>query len=155
MFLATLNENMIDKEHTLTNYRITWMMSTQAFLFSAFCYILISTTGNKHEELQKTAIMLLKFIPLFGATLGIVSGLGILAAQNVLEVLERERSSYRDVLATLFGYHEMPDIGFRRVGRLGWTRFGGIWPPRLVVCAIVLLWLFVLFTRFGIVDRGA
>jgi hypothetical protein len=143
--LATLNENLLDKEHNLTNHRMAWMMSTQAFLFGAFCLILISQPKDQH-----TSAMLLNLIPCFGLAIAAAASLGILAAQSVVKVLERERSVYRDVLSKLFSYPAMPDVGCRRVGPLVWTRFGGVWPPRIIALGIGVNWLFVLLGRFGL-----
>jgi hypothetical protein len=153
VFLATLNENLLDKEHNLTNHRMAWMMSTQAFLFGAFCVILINDPKD-----QRTSSMLLDLIPLFGLVVAITAIIGIFAAQLVIKVLETERSIYRDILSELFNYSEMPDIGCNRDGWLFWTRFGGVWPPRIIAVGIAILWLKVLLQRFGIsfgiIDRG-
>ncbi|CAN1208895.1 hypothetical protein TUMEXPCC7403_01640 [Tumidithrix helvetica PCC 7403] len=149
VFLATLNENLLDKEHNLTNHRMAWMMSTQAFLFSTFCIILI----NSPKE-QRTAAMLLNLIPGFALVIAVTAIIGIFAAQSVIDVLEKERSIYHKILKFLFDHSDMPDIGYERSGGLSWTRFGGVWPPRIISIGIAILWLLVLLGRFGLIDRG-
>lgn len=145
VFLAAVNEGLLDKEFTLANHRMSWMMTSQSILFGAFC--LVGFNKDKNPEI---AAMLLRFIP-FAAWAIVLAGLsGIVAAQIVIYRLEHERSYYQAVLRKIFGA-DIPDIGSCRQGSwTGRTRFMGFVPSIVITSLLFLLWSYLLLSRLNI-----
>ncbi len=145
IFLASLNEGLLDKEFTLANHRMSWTMTSQSILLGAFCLVAFNKDKN-----QEVADMLLKFIPLAAWAIVLAGLSGIIAAQIVIYRLEHERSYYQAVLRKIFGA-DIPDIGSCRQGSwTGRTRFMGFVPSIVITSLIFLLWSYLLLSRLSI-----
>src|SRR5258707_9126438 len=92
VFLASYNENLLEKEFKLQNDRISWMMTSQSVLFAGFCIIL---TGRLDRLDTGIATRLLEVIPLLAILIIGATICGVFAAQSVVNRLEQERSSYQ------------------------------------------------------------
>ncbi|MBS0262209.1 MAG: hypothetical protein JSS02_09690 [Planctomycetes bacterium] len=146
LFLATLNESLIDKEWKLAGDRAGLMMSAQAFLFGAFFLILF----NKEKNVD-AARLLLTVIPIVGAVIIAFSSCGIFIAVAVARRLEEERSYYQGVLSRMFKI-SIPDLGVRRSANraLSWSRPLGLMPFIVISLILFVLWGIVLLSRLTI-----
>jgi hypothetical protein len=77
----------IEHEDNLVNHRMSWLMSSQAFLFGAFVILIngpIFSTDARTDDFKDIATALLYFIPLAGITISFCSGVGVYAAFNAI-----------------------------------------------------------------------
>ena len=160
VFLATYNENLLDKELKLANDRIGWMMTSQSILLGAFCLLYI----NKNRPQSATqaappsispdsgvdvAASLLPLIPFVALAIVIAGLIGFGAAQIVIHTLETERTFYQAALSRHFSI-SIPDIGCNRQGRwLRKTRKMGYVPSLAIMGLLILLWGYLLLTRLN------
>jgi hypothetical protein len=76
----------------------------------------------------------------------VIAVIGLIAAERVSTVLEKERSFYQAVLRKIFSAN-IPDIGFRRKRPIRGTRFFGWLPSIAVPIAFLVVWLAVILSH--------
>jgi hypothetical protein len=78
---------VIEHENTLTNHRLTWLFSSQAFLFAAFALVFQSSLkqGELRDGIQHQVSVVLGGISALGFTICIYLYWGIKAAQSHLD----------------------------------------------------------------------
>ena len=75
--------HQIEREDSLINTRITWMLTFEGFLFAALALV-----ANK-ENIGTAVYKVLKYaLPLMGIAVGMLAFLGVQAALSALEVLK-------------------------------------------------------------------
>lgn len=77
----------IEHENLLTNHRITWLMSSQGFLFAAYAAVFKEWLDAKPEHIQLYSILLL-MIAVFGVMICAVSRRALTAAGHQLRDLD-------------------------------------------------------------------
>ena len=141
VLFATLNEELISKEIRLSSDRIGWLITTQSFLFGAFCLIAISSNNN-----TETARNLLLIIPVLGLLTLLGTMAGVIAARIVLVELEKQRGDFQKKLNVLFGT-TFALIDTDRQGRLRGSRMLGGIPFNVITVVLLLLWGIILYHR--------
>lgn len=76
--------HQIEREDGLVNYRLTWMLTTQALLFAAFVTLSSQVEGTLPEPL---GAVLSYLMPTTGLILGLGSFLGVFAAYRAIRDL--------------------------------------------------------------------
>ena len=135
----------IQSEHTLLSHRMTWYVTSQSFLMTAYAI----AWGKGHEIAWKAFFQ--NGIPLLGVLLSIGAWLGIFSAvwvqAHVIEsqtaLLEKMRKRFEDAndaqaLATLNDYS-----GTTCAGRPSKTRFHwlAMMPPCMIPAVFLLTWI--------------
>jgi hypothetical protein len=83
-FCLTRFDNLIKSEFDLVSHRMSWLMTSQAFLFSAFAISNV-ISGQRIKELTT---ILLTIIPLLGITTSLLVKKSIKAAHGVVNDLK-------------------------------------------------------------------
>lgn len=154
VFLAALNEQLLDKELRLSNDRMTWMMASQTVLFAAFYILLVNKDNPSNSPMVKQiATRLLDWIPVVAIIIIGCALAGIIAARLVGRSLERERSFYQEALYKIFNVN-IPDIGSRRKGVLYLTRTLGSLLSWAVPALLLIVWISIIVSRLEIAFRA-
>jgi hypothetical protein len=74
----------IQHEHSWIQQRVSWHLATNAFLFSAYS-ILVVSTGSKGNDLSPSTSVLLVLIPVVGALFSSLVYVGVLAAAGEIK----------------------------------------------------------------------
>jgi hypothetical protein len=138
ILLASLNEEMLSKELRLINDRVGWITATQSILFGAFYVLLIN-----QDKLPQAVNILPKVILLVSIPILVGAYIGVVAAQKVIDQLEKERSFYQRTLSEIFDYR-IPDVGCYREGSLMGTRVLGSTPFFWVTVILFIIWVTIL-----------
>lgn len=120
-------------EFDLIGYRMTWLMTSQAFLFAAFT---VCVTAPQ-PRLRLLAEWLQFVLPSVGVISALVVALAILAAHRVVERLKPTREAL-EKLATLKGFETLG------VGVESREHAWGNLPSRILPWVLVTAWLLLL-----------
>ncbi len=149
IFLATLNEELISKEIKLISDRVSWLTTSQGFLFSAFCLLLIS----RNDKTTETANTLLFLIPVIALCSLVGISIGIFAAELVMDRLATERTFYTLVLKKIYFDIDIPDLGSERKGGLFCTGVMGRLPYYALAVFLFVIWTIILLGRVQVVSK--
>ena len=143
-------------EDNLVNQRLTWLLTSQTIMFSAYGLILqfggseISCEENRHYQLLKVIIFL-------GMTTSALIFLGIIAAAIVLRKIwikelsnnansthkcnyDKQKSSDEEKILDIKPNHYSEDIT--------WVSFyGGLLPPVFIPILFFFSWVYLIYTN--------
>lgn len=134
---ATLTEARLAHEFNLGGQRMSWLVTSQAFLFAAWVQIArfnLPPEGSASDDLQHLSVL----VPIVGLLVAGVGWFAVLAAQRVTDHLVAERVKYDATLNLL-----RMDIGREDP----WTRFVGHLPGAVLPPVFVVAWGTVLARR--------
>ena len=119
--------------------RMSWLVISQSFLFSAFA------TASQRD--LPILIVLKWIVPVMGLIQAMATRLSIMSASRVDSELYKTRSIL-DVGLRLYapGMHKLPPLGDVRSGRLYGTRWRGALSSRMIPSSLVLAWALILLT---------
>jgi len=81
----------IQHEESWIQQRVSWHLATNAFLFSAYAFLVVSA-GSKGNDLSPPTSVLLVLIPVVGALFSSLVFIGVLAAAGEIKHILREWS---------------------------------------------------------------
>ena len=145
--LGSLIESKIAHEISLLGHRMTWLVISESFLFSAFSIILTSA-----NMVTKTAPVLLLLLPSVGIAVVLFVYPSLFAAHRVMAALLRSRSEIERKLISLTQI-KLPELGGltdTRNPELGWTLWCGSLPVWCVPAVILVAWILVLLIRISL-----
>lgn len=116
----------IEREDSLVNTRITWMLTSQGFLFAALALIV---NKDARAELYKILVFIL---PLTGASLSLIGLFGVYAANSALRKLKAKWPDIED------------DKFVRPFGGKTASFIGNI-PCYSLPVTMCIIWLFILY----------
>jgi hypothetical protein len=134
--LNRLDSN-IKAEFDLIGHRMTWLVISQSFLFSAFSLAAANPTG------PHVLRILLWLLPSLGTVASITVYLAILAAHSVIRKVKKDRRPLEEVANKKFGL-ELDSCGDDR-----WEHVVGNVPSLLIPPAIIIAWIILLSTVFA------
>jgi hypothetical protein len=141
--LGWLIENKVAHEISLIGHRMTWLVVSESFLFSAFAAILTST-----PHMTRTADMLLGVIPILGILIIVLVWPSLIAARAVLQALLDPRGDIEDSLKGSFTGIKIPNLGAKsREDYLKWTRWAGDLSIFGVPLTLLIAWGATLYIR--------
>ena len=117
--------------------RMSWLVISQSFLFSAF-----ATAAQRDLPIL---IVLKWIVPLLGLVQAVATQISIMSASAVDGELYKTRSLL-DVGLRLFapGMHKLPPLGDVRIGRMYHTRWRGALSSRVLPSTLVIAWTLLL-----------
>jgi len=116
---ATLNEARLAHEFNLGGQRMSWLVTSQAFLFAAWVQAI------KESHLSDDLKYLIGLVPSVGILVAIIGWVAVLAAQRVTDHLVAERAKYDEPLQLLGMGLDRDDDWTRLLGHLP----GAVLPP--------------------------
>ena len=119
----------IEHEDNLITQRLSWFLTSQSFLFTAFAICL------NNKELSEQSQRLIHLIPVLAISIGILIWIGIIAGT---QAMRRLRNNYKHHIPTRSG---LPSL--QSPTRF---RFAGMTAPIFIPVLFVLAW-FVLLLR--------
>ena len=128
-------------EINLINARMTWLVVSESFIFSADSVIL---SASKETSAGRA---LLWVLPVLGIVLASLVWPSLLAAKNVMHALEDDRGKVDKIIeevATL----GVTSLGPDRKGRLDKTNKVGDMPVELVPPLLAVAWIIVAILQF-------
>jgi hypothetical protein len=130
-----LFRNRIEHEDNLIIQRLSWLVASQAFLFSAYAITtsgLSSRAGQPGSSFQDQALLLFRLIPVVAICIAVLIYISILAALKGIRELRRlyEAKGLR---------HEGPPIQTSKTARLL-----GLAAPLVLPVLFVAVWLLLL-----------
>jgi len=144
--LGALVESKIAHEINLTGYRMTWMVVSESFLFSAFAVIL----GIAPSTMPTTARWLAVCLPFLGILLAFAVWPSLFAAGRVEHALLELRGSIDEELKRL-AFGNWVNLGLAsREPTLRYTISWGEIPRRYVPGLLILGWVVALVARLEI-----
>lgn len=126
---ATLLETRLSHEFALMGQRMTWLVTSQAFLFTAWVQLV------KTDPLGDAATLLLVVLPVIGLGVSLAAAYSINAAMRMVDVLVIDRAAIDGML----GLTAMSPLR-----RDDWTRVAGHAPTVFLPPLFVAAWLVVL-----------
>lgn len=117
----------IEREDGLVNTRMTWLLTSQGFLFAALA--LIAKKGDVREDLYSFLTII---FPVTGIVLSIVAFLGVHAANLALRDLKKHWNNFKD-----------DEIFVRPFGNQTMKTFGDF-PSTLLPILLFLIWVSIL-----------
>jgi len=117
--------------------RMSWLVISQSFLFSAF-----ATAAGRPEAIL---IVLKWIVPIMGWVQAMATRVSIVSASNVDSELYKTRSLL-DIGLRLYapGMSKLPPLGDVRAGRLYSSRFRGALSIRIIPSSLLLAWSILL-----------
>jgi hypothetical protein len=122
----------IENEHNLINQRLSWLVSSQAFLLSAFAISLNAPTSFAAAGYAEANVLLTRIIPLGAIGCIMVLWLTLIGAIWSLKTLRQEADRLR-------GPEDLP------VMNNAFIRFLGLAAPIFVPAILLALWIPLLF----------
>ena len=130
----TLLETRLAHEFNLAGHRMSWLVTSQAFLFTAW----VQLSRVAEQSLPRTSFersrmdLLFTLIPCIGIITAIAGGVATWAAMRMTDYLVTDRADFDG------------DLGLRDMSPLresSWTRWIGQMPPGILPASFVIAWL--------------
>jgi len=127
-FRLTRFDTQLRIEFDLIGHRMTWLVISQSFLFSAFATALrsIEDEGTRHA-----VKVLRRLVPELGILSALLAGVAIIAAHMVILRLKRRRDQLEEIAEKEFNYERLG------VGSSTWPHWLGN------AASVVLPWLLI------------
>jgi hypothetical protein len=126
----------IENEHNLINQRLSWLVSSQAFLLSAFAISLNAPTTFAAPGFAEANRLLTRIIPLGAIGCILVLWLTLAGAIWSLSLLRREADAVR-------GPDDLPILN------RGAIQFLGLTAPIFIPAILLAIWIPLLFCHLG------
>jgi hypothetical protein len=123
----------LEHEDNLVNYRVSWILSSQAFLLTAYTILLNTSALARSESYARQHGILMTLIPCIGVITILTLWLAIFAA---LVAMRHLRAS-----ADLISRDAANNVHGRKIPR--WLGLSG---PLLIPAVFLLTWLLIIFT---------
>ncbi len=144
VLLASFNEDLLNKEHSLCHYRMTWTIASQTIFFAAYFAIVVNYEKIPNDIFNTLIIV----IPLLALLIIVIEGIGIHGAVKMMHTFESERSKNIKRLNHIFDI-TMPDSGINRTEGIKHTRFFGIITYYVIPILIFFFWISILSARIN------
>jgi hypothetical protein len=139
----------LEHENTLTNHRLTWLLTSQGFLFAAFALVFEASTKNDVKpEIRVVYEWILGGLAITGILVSVWIGLGIQTAGEQHDCLERW---WKDRRKDETRHPPICGHGPRLILRLPYSAFGSIF----VVAWLIFLLILFADTLLPYADRIA
>ena len=132
-----LVRQQIEHEDNLVNQRLSWLLSSQSFLFTAYAISLNGPAIIRSKTLESTVGLLILLLPLVSILSALLIGLTVWAGMWTMQKLRRQ---YARLFQSTFG-DEIPPIQ-----STGGALFLGHFAPVFLPILFIVIWL-VLITR--------
>jgi hypothetical protein len=132
---ATLIETRIAHEINLMGQRMTWLVTSQAFLFAGWMQLVKSSDLGSEVPLPDDAKLLFYVVPTIGLGVAIAGWAAIAAAMLMVDTLVVDRAGIDDQL-------DLTRMSPRRARP--WTRIAGHAPTEILPPLFVTAWLIVI-----------
>ena len=124
-------------EYDLIGHRVSWLLTSNSFLFAAFVVGLNNTSLS-----AKCLIETLMFsLPVIGLVSSLLVWFAVFAANSVISKLKELRDTVESVATS--------DYGFEALGIkvIDWPHRIGNWPPFILPPLLAIIWACLLYLR--------
>lgn len=126
-------DSAIFKEYTLVSDRMTWMVASESFMFTAF---IVAVVNYNNLSVGKSLVgVFLYLLPLLGIFLAVIVRVAIKAAHDAAERLKKQRNDFEV---------KLPEgLKIESVSHKDKEHYLGDLPPNLVPLAFITVWAFL------------
>jgi hypothetical protein len=128
---ATLIEARLAHEFNLAGHRMTWLVTSQAFLFAGWVQLLKAGDAQRQGADMR---LLMALIPVIGFMTAVTGGFAVAGAMRNTDYLVTDRAEFDRVLG-------LRDLSPLRKSR--WTRWAGQTPPGVLPSLFAVAWMTV------------
>lgn len=131
-------DEQIHIEYDLMGQRMSWVVISQSFLFSA---IALTANSSVDISMRKVIELLRLLVPFVGILSCLFSMAAILAARSVINRLKSLRNSLEDSLNLQNGEDGFDKLGVRQTE---WQHSFGYFPTSFLPFTLICVWLIIL-----------
>ncbi|AFY73076.1 hypothetical protein Syn7502_00961 [Synechococcus sp. PCC 7502] len=131
-------DDQIHMEYDLMGQRMSWMVISQSFLFTA---VAASANSSVDHSMRKVIDLLRLLIPSIGILSCLFAIAAIFAARSVINRLKNIRNSLEDALSLEHGEDRFYKLGVRQTE---WQHSFGNFPTSFLPLALICVWLIIL-----------
>ncbi len=128
-------EKYIRMEYDLMGQRMSWMVISQSFLFSA---VALTANSAVDPSMRQIIELLRLLIPFIGILSCLLSSLAIVAARSVINRLKHLRNDLEDKFSSEYG---LDKLGVRQTE---WQHSFGNFPTSFLPFTLSCVWLIIL-----------